>query len=236
MKTSDTSKDEALLDVSLTEISQALLEALDAFTSAASWRQAKHVVEMHPELLSEKVDALLHALIKRQKDRRIVRALRAHREMLARCRAEGIEAAFADYVADEAQDWLVAPDPDRASDADTYDVLTSLIAEHPEVLPVLRHRLREVLDPQEMALINAIEAFLTADTWHQAKQRVRAHPELLTLDADIWLMQYGAFIEARGDVEVAGLLADRRWLLARCRAVGIDRAFQGRVLSSVDYV
>lgn len=234
MKTSDTPRDEIALDVSLSDISQALLEALDAFTSAASWRQAKRVVEMHPELLSEKVDALLRALIARQKDRRIIRALRAHREMLARCRSEGIEAAFADYLADEAAGWEA--DHEAQSTSDTYDVLSTLIAEHPEVLPVLRHRLQEVLDPQEMALINAIEAFLTVDTWYEAKRLVLAHPELLSLNADIWLMQYGAFIEARGDLEVAALLADRRWLLARCRTEGVDAAFRGRVPSSIDYV
>ncbi len=207
-----------------------LLQALDAFTRSESWGAAKQVVIEHHELLSEEADAILSALIARQKDKRAIEILQDHRHMLARCRVEGVDAAFADRIAGESPPptdidpvlWM------RLQTADSYDTLLRLLFEYPELLDLVKRRMAQVLGEAQMRVINAIEVFLAADSWEAARAAVETHPELLSLDADIWLGQYASFIAVRGDANIVEILAERRWLLARCRLVGLEAAFRGR--------
>lgn len=207
-----------------------LLQALDAFTRSESWDAAKQVVIEHHELLSEEADAILAALIARQKDKRAIEILQDHRRVLARCRIEGVEAAFAERIAGE-----MPPPADvdpvlwmRLQTADSYDALLRLLFEYPELLDLVKRRMAQVLGDGQMRVINAIEVFLAADSWEAARVIVETHPELLSLDADIWLSQYATFVAARGDWNIVEILAERRWLLARCRMGGIEAAFRGR--------
>ncbi|HNT74531.1 MAG TPA: hypothetical protein PKH77_05890 [Anaerolineae bacterium] len=207
-----------------------LLQALDAFTRSESWDAAKQVVIEHRELLSEEADAILAALIARQKDKRAIEILQDHRRVLARCRLEGVDAAFADRIAGES---LAPADMDpvlwmRLQTADSYDTLLRLLFEYPELLDLVKRRMTQVLGEAQMRVINAIEIFLAADSWDAARLAVETYPELLSLDADIWLGQYASFVATRGDWNIVEILAERRWLLARCRMAGVDATFRGR--------
>ena len=77
-----------------------------------------------------------------------------------------------------------------------------------------------------MSVINAIEAFLEANTWDAAYDVIVKYPLLMSLDADIWLMQYAEFVASQGDTQIANIVSNRRWLLARCRTYGTDAVFK----------
>jgi len=73
-----------------------LLALLRDFINAPSWAASRRIVEGAPELLSDEADALLARLLAQyHDDPRAVRILTEHRDLLRRCREEGIEAAFA---------------------------------------------------------------------------------------------------------------------------------------------
>lgn len=209
-----------------------LLQALDEFTRSETWDEAKQVVEAHHELLTEEADALLAALIARQKDQQAVQILQEHRHILVRCRNEGIDAAFSERVpVDEFSQLDVDPVLwMRLQSANSYDALMHLLFEYPELMSAIKKRMAQVLGAAEIRIVNAIEAFLNADSWFAVKVVIQSHPELLGLDADIWLAQYAAFVEAQGDVEIAAILAERRWLLTRCRLESVDVVFRERLM------
>lgn len=207
-----------------------LLEALDEFTRSASWGEAKQVVMQRAELLTEATDALLSSLIAKQDDHRAVEILQDHRRILRRCRADGVDTAFAERLVSEG---VPPADVDpvvwmRLQTADSYDSLMQLIFDYPELTSFIKRRIAQVLGDAQMDVITALEAYLNADSWALAKVIIEKYPELLSLDADIWLTQYAEFMEAQGSLGLVGILAERRWLLARCRMIGVDAAFADR--------
>ena len=76
---------------------QALSEAVQAFVRAGSWPESKQIVlAQQTLLLSDMADQVFVILLKQaEHDRSAVRMLREHRDLLDKCRSEGIEAAFA---------------------------------------------------------------------------------------------------------------------------------------------
>ena len=215
-----------------------LLEALDEFTRSSSWGEAKQVVIQRWELLTEAADFLISSLIARQSDDRAIEILQDHRRVLRRCRAEGVEAAFAERIAREG---LPSEDMDpvlwmRLQMADSYEALMQLLFDHPELMDFIKRRIAEVLGGAQMDTINALEAYLNADSWSLAQVVIQKYPELLGLDADIWLTQYSEFVAEQGELELVEILSERRWLLAQCRMLGVDAAFKGRATTPSDGV
>ncbi len=205
-----------------------LLKAIDAFTRSESWVEAKRVVEQHSELLTDDAAALLDVLIARQKDQRAIDILLEHRQLLSHCRDVGIEAAFADRISGRPSSppgidpalWL------SVQQADSYQALLALVFEHPELMPIIKEQVARVLGRSQMAIVNAIEGFLRATSWDEARSVIEQHPELLSLDADIWLMQYADFMKAQGNDSISEIVGNRRWLLARCRVYGVAQVFR----------
>lgn len=77
-----------------------LVDAVLAFINAQTWRESKHVVEARrDELLLEAADRIFAALLEQHTGNAVAtRDLEEHRRLLARCRREGIDAAFADRL------------------------------------------------------------------------------------------------------------------------------------------
>jgi len=76
-----------------------LFDVIQAFIQADTWAASQRIVEAHPELLSEEADQLLGhlaALARQQDDAQAKGAFTEHRQLLARCRQVGVEAAFAE--------------------------------------------------------------------------------------------------------------------------------------------
>jgi hypothetical protein len=76
-----------------------LFDIIQAFIQADTWAASQRVIEAHPELLSDEADQLLSQLVtvaRQQGDGQAEGAFTEHRQLLARCRQVGVEAAFAE--------------------------------------------------------------------------------------------------------------------------------------------
>ena len=75
-------------------------------------------------------------------------------------------------------------------------------------------------------LLRTLLAFVNADTWAESRRIIEEHPELLGQEADVLL---GRLIQAQEDEGDRRYLEEHRAILARCREVGVDRAFAEHV-------
>ncbi|MFO7917993.1 MAG: CpXC domain-containing protein [Anaerolineae bacterium] len=83
------------------ESEESLVQALEAFVTTETWDEAQRIVEAYPNLLQEEVGQAITLLIdsaQEEGDDETAAILREHREILARCREMGVEAAFAQEV------------------------------------------------------------------------------------------------------------------------------------------
>jgi serine/threonine protein kinase len=96
-------------------------EALEALLQATDWVEKKRVVEGRRDLLlTDMADWALDALIKQrqcQSDAQAVRDLKEHQALLARCRQDGIRAAFASRL-QQAHPQPASPPPPASSPSD----------------------------------------------------------------------------------------------------------------------
>ncbi len=83
--------------------SQALTELVLQFINADSWRKAQKIVTDNPQLLSNTVESIFDALIVDVEDKNARFVLQEYRQLLSQCRINGIEATFANDVADDIQ-------------------------------------------------------------------------------------------------------------------------------------
>jgi CHAT domain-containing protein/tetratricopeptide (TPR) repeat protein len=89
--------------ISLIRATREVPTALCDFLDARDWNESKRILSGHPELLSERIDALLDEMAKfyeniLSKKGRSVQSVRAHQELLRRCRQSSIETAFEDKI------------------------------------------------------------------------------------------------------------------------------------------
>ena len=77
-----------------------IANALQAFVSAQTWTEKKRIVEAQSDLLLTDEAEFVWTLLLQQyaHDQNAVRLLQEHHELLQRCRAEGIEAAFTERL------------------------------------------------------------------------------------------------------------------------------------------
>jgi CHAT domain-containing protein len=80
------------------------------------------------------------------------------------------------------------------------------------------------------ALIQALDAFLSARTWLDSYREVQAHPELLSDEALSLLEQGIAAARAANNPRAVAFFEEHLALLRRCREIGIPRAFAAKML------
>lgn len=225
-------EDEELANPQVEAKLQAVLNALEAFVTADSWAEARRVVEAYPrELLADVADDVLVMLMTRYNDAEVRRMLAQHRQVLMRCRVVGIDVAFAELSSVDIP-CPVDVDPDlwrRALQIDDSAAMMDFLAEYPTLIASIYRRASYVLGEARLSLLDGVLAFLEADTWTAAQDIVENFPALLSLDADLWLMQYCASLRRVGDRHAVAVVEMRRWLLARCRMIGVDVAFGERL-------
>ena len=76
-----------------------LFDVIQAFIQAGTWAASQGIIEAHPELLSDEADQLLGQLMtiaRQQGDSQAEGTFSEYRQLLARCRQVGVEAAFAE--------------------------------------------------------------------------------------------------------------------------------------------
>jgi hypothetical protein len=222
------SEDEKSVSPQIEAKLQAILDALEAFVAADSWVAARRVLEAHPhELLTDVVDDVLVTLMARYKDAEVVRMLAQHRRVLMRCRVVGIDVAFAELASAD----IPCPadiDPDlwqRALQIDDSAVMMDFLAKYPDLITPIRQRMSYILGEAHVSLLDGMLAFLEAGSWTVAQNIVESLPSLLSLEADLWLMQYSTSLRRVGNYNAVTVVEMRRWLLARCRMIGVGAAF-----------
>jgi tetratricopeptide (TPR) repeat protein len=104
--------DHPLPVLSAEDTQQLLLQTIINFINAPTWEASKRFLESHPELLQPEIDTLLQNLATQQEQDDARRIVEDHRRLLARCKDEGIDVAFAELQA--SQDALNAS-PDESS-------------------------------------------------------------------------------------------------------------------------
>ncbi len=211
---------------------QAVLTALEAFVAADSWAEARRVLEAHPrELLTDVADDVLVTMMARYDDAEVVRMLAQHRQVLMRCRVVGIDVAFAELAVVD----IPCPegvDPalwQRALRIDNSAAMMDFLAQHPDLITPIYQRMSYVLGEAHIALLDGMLALLEAGTWTAARDVVESLPALLSLEADLWLLQYSASLRRAGNHRAVTVVEMRRWLLARCRMIGVAAAFGERL-------
>jgi len=76
-----------------------MFDVIQTLIQAETWAASQRIIEAHPELLSDEADQLLGRLVaiaRQQGDAQTEDAFTEHRQLLARCRQVGVEAAFAE--------------------------------------------------------------------------------------------------------------------------------------------
>lgn len=98
--------------------SEQMYDHIRALLQASTWEQLHHVTANHPQLASDATDALIADWLAQNADADplLITALQRARFVLARCRTTGIDAAFADFIANTP--------------------LTDAAGEHPVSLPI----------------------------------------------------------------------------------------------------
>lgn len=211
---------------------QTVLDALEAFVAADSWVEARRVLEAHPrELLTDVADDVLVTMMARYTDAQVVRMLAQHRQVLMRCRVVGIDVAFAELASTDIP-CPVGVDPalwQRALQIDNSAAMMDFLAEYPDLITPIYQRMSYILGETRVALLDGVLALLEADTWAAARDIVESLPALLSLEADLWLMQYSTALNRVDNYRAVTVVEMRRWLLARCRMIGIAAAFGERL-------
>src|SRR5262245_15343776 len=118
-----------------------LTEAVLAFINARTWTDRKQIVEARRDmLLTDAAEQLMAALLDQYRgDEEATEVLQACQVLLARCRHQGIDVAFADRLhAGEMPD-IPQHLMQRLMAVRSEEELRELLEEHPELLPVLQH-------------------------------------------------------------------------------------------------
>jgi hypothetical protein len=76
-------------------------------------------------------------------------------------------------------------------------------------------------------LFDIIQTLIQADTWAASQRIIEAHPELLSEEADQLLSQLVAAACQQGDAKAESAFTEYRQLLAYCRQMGVEAAFEG---------
>ncbi|MCS6849239.1 MAG: hypothetical protein RMN52_16165 [Anaerolineae bacterium] len=98
--------------------------------------------------------------------------------------------------------------------------------------PQLATDLRDFVESN--SLLQALEAFIGAETWGESQRVLEQHPELLSDEALATLDQLIAAARAQGDVKVEQRFTEHRDLLQRCRAAGVQVVFGDDKISQME--
>lgn len=82
------------------------------------------------------------------------------------------------------------------------------------------------------SLKQALQAFVSAETWNEAKAIVEAHPDLLREEVGEAITLLIDSAREEGEDETATILQEHREILEQCREVGIQEAFAQRIEES----
>jgi hypothetical protein len=163
-----------------------ITEAVLAFINARTWADCKQIVEARRDiLLTDAAEQLMATLLEQYRGNEETTAvLQDHRVLLARCRRQGIDAAFADRL--HAGEMLDIPPHlmRRLQMVRSEEELRELLNEHPELLPVLQHMATQAQASQGSPMSRSLPGEL-----HGLLQELQNPPRLSDMPQRIQLCQ-----------------------------------------------
>ena len=112
-----------------------LLTLLQQFLQAPTWPDSRHIVETHPELLTDDADALLGQLREAQETEDVRQTIQDHSALLRRCREVGVDAAFAEKTDNAAGDNNLQIPPEFTDDVRELQSVLSRLQREPHLVP-----------------------------------------------------------------------------------------------------
>ena len=184
-----------------------IANALDAFVSAQTWTKSKRIVEAQLDLLlTDEAEFVLTLLLQQYAhDQNVVRLLQEHHELLQGCRAEGIEAAFAERIRPATTPDIPPALMARLGSVRSEAELEQLLREHPELLPVLMQMQNAVEENPQLRLVPLMQALIQCDSPHAVLTLVAQHSDLLSDEMDALLQQFIAHARAQGNAKGDGM-------------------------------
>ncbi len=131
---------------SFEDIAQAVID----FLEADDWAAGKRVVEERRDLLlTDEADQVFAMLLEQARDDpQARRMLERHRDLLRRCRSEGVDAAFAPLLAPRGMPDVPPELLQRLLSVGSEEELKALLEEHPELLPLIGQMVQQALAGQ----------------------------------------------------------------------------------------
>lgn len=214
-----------------------LVRIVFALFNAPTWEVRKQIVQSYPDLLLSKVadQVLLRMRVHYRQNPEVCQQITALRQILARCRTEGIESAFAHHPDSPTLPDIVVGPRAQLHRVQSQDELRAVLEKNPELLPALTQETRQVLDrnPRMLALLQFarpeffehLYEFISAASWAESQSCLEKYPDLLTEEAE-YAMEW--FIQQQKDSKAIQVLTEYRRLLRSCRQLGIQQAFAGK--------
>jgi hypothetical protein len=125
-------------------------QAVMDFLEADDWAAGKRVVEERRDLLlTDEADQVFADLLEQARDDpQARRMLERHRDLLRRCRSEGVDAAFAPLLAPRGMPDVPPELLQRLLSVGSEEELKALLEEHPELLPLIGQMVQQALAGQ----------------------------------------------------------------------------------------
>ena len=139
---------------------QQLLHLVIDFIQAQTWGETKRFLESHLDLLQPEVDAVLQTLAAQQEHDDGRKTIEEHRLLLARCRENGIDAAFAEIQRASSPEATFAAELNRVCN----EVVATLRAGNAEQQEILATRLEQGF-MDDLPLVGALDFLQVLVAW-----------------------------------------------------------------------
>lgn len=213
-------------------------------TNTWSTKQA-YLSENQNVLLTDAAEAALERLIQvaeQQNDTNALHIFTTHHAILHQARSEGIDAAFSEHVQPAQAAPQAAPQPfgsglsgleslppellTRLQQVETEEEMQQLLEEHPELVSILEQIQQTIMQESLVMVGEAIQAWVTAETWESSKTYLSEHQDILLNDtAEAALEHMIQRFQENNDANATRILASHQTLLRQARSEGIDAAF-----------
>lgn len=198
-----------------------LVEALLAWMNLELWQDSKVFLAARADLLTADAEQVIGAMLdlaRAQNDANAVEDLGVHDEILRTARAQGVDAAYADYLVEGARETVLA-DPRLELEMRLAELnirskadLERALQEHPDLQVLMQRAVGN--DP----LMQALDALTMAESFQDTQGVARAYPILLSDEGLQALRAFAQGARQNGEPDAADQLETRIAMLEQIRA------------------
>ncbi|MGB8646014.1 MAG: CpXC domain-containing protein [Anaerolineae bacterium] len=205
----------------LLQDNQTLAQTLQEWITAGDWDRSKTMLQEHLELLTDDAERVFGALLDLahlQGDVEGVHVLSNRHDLLAAARRDGIDAAYAQYPAEDGAETEAQAELEsrmRELGIQSQADLERAVQEHPELRELIERAMVE-----ENPMLQALAALLQAGSPEQVQETLRDYP-ILSSDEAIQAIRAGiANARSAGQEEMAQHIEQQLDLLMQLKGDG----------------